>query len=199
MEATGKERRYQQRRREIINAAAKVFAEKGYHGASTKDIAAVLGIQQGSLYHYVASKEEALEEVCSQGVEGFVVGAREILATDMSASEKLRAAVANHLLPMKDHQDYVIVFYGERQHLADEKRKRVGALSQQYEAVVEEIFAAGIASGELRADLDARLATLSLIGLCNSATPWLRKSLRFTIEDVVEAFSNILTSGLVND
>ncbi|MCP4315253.1 MAG: hypothetical protein GY789_04290 [Hyphomicrobiales bacterium] len=54
----------------------------------------------------------------------------------------------------------------------------------------------GIRSADLQEDLDARLSTLSLIGLCNSAMPWLRKSSSFTIEDVVKAFSKILVSGM---
>jgi TetR/AcrR family transcriptional regulator, cholesterol catabolism regulator len=70
--ATAKVEKYQRRYGEIIDAVAAVFAEKGYHGASTKDIADRLGIRQGSLYYYFASKESALEEVCQIGVEGFV-------------------------------------------------------------------------------------------------------------------------------
>ena len=56
---------------EIIEAAARVFAERGFHGATTQDIADVLGIRQASLYYYFPSKEVALEEVCARGVEGF--------------------------------------------------------------------------------------------------------------------------------
>ena len=54
-----------------MEAAARVFAERGYHGASTQDIADVLGIRQASLYYYFRSKEMALEQVCMQGVGGF--------------------------------------------------------------------------------------------------------------------------------
>ena len=53
---------------EIIEAAARVFAERGYHGASTQAIADVLGIRQASLYYYFPSKEVALEQVCMLGV-----------------------------------------------------------------------------------------------------------------------------------
>ena len=56
---------------EIMEAAARVFAERGYHGASTQDIADLLGIRQASLYYYFPSKEVALEHVCMQGVAGF--------------------------------------------------------------------------------------------------------------------------------
>ncbi len=196
MEISVKERRYKQRKREIIGAAAKVFAQKGYHGASTKDIARVLGIQQGSLYHYITSKDAALEEVCWVGVEGFISGCKDILASQMTAPEKIRACVANHLLPIIDHQDFVIVFNNERQHLPNPMRRRVGKSSRLYETMVARIFSDGIADGELRADIDADLGARALLGLCNSATPWLKKPSQYSVDDVVNAFATILVSGV---
>ena len=73
-------RRGSQRRRapQIIDAAARVFAERGFHGATTQDIADVLGIRQASLYYYFSSKEAALELVCLKGVEGFFEAAKAI-------------------------------------------------------------------------------------------------------------------------
>ncbi|MBZ0217252.1 MAG: TetR/AcrR family transcriptional regulator [Fimbriimonadaceae bacterium] len=197
MDPSAKERRYDRRKREIIDAAAKVFAEKGFHGASTKDIAVSLGIQQGSLYHYFRSKSEALEEVCRVGVEGFVAGARAILQSEMTSAEKISAAIANHLLPMKTRQDYVVVFINERHHVPKPKRRRVEQSSAQYEEIIERIFSEGRTTGDLAADLDPHLAMLSMIGLCNSATPWLRRSSVHRVEDVIEMFSVIMTHGLV--
>ena len=60
---------------EIIDAAASVFAERGYHGTTTQAIADVLGMRQASLYYYFPSKEAALELVCARGIDGFVEGA----------------------------------------------------------------------------------------------------------------------------
>src|SRR5438105_14879648 len=67
----GSGRNTHRRSAEIMEAAARVFAERGYHGASTQDIADTLGIRQASLYYYFPSKEAALEQVCLQGVGGF--------------------------------------------------------------------------------------------------------------------------------
>src|SRR5215813_8816416 len=64
----------------IVDAAARVFAERGYHGTSTQAIADVLGLRQASLYYYFPSKEAALERVCEQGVDGFVERAEAIAA-----------------------------------------------------------------------------------------------------------------------
>src|SRR5215831_10243669 len=80
-----------QRRRapQIIEAAAHVFAERGFHGATTQDIADVLGIKQASLYYYFSSKEGALELVCLKGVEGFFEAAKAIARAPGSARERL--------------------------------------------------------------------------------------------------------------
>jgi AcrR family transcriptional regulator len=64
----------------IVDAAANVFAERGYHGTSTQAIADVLGLRQASLYYYFPSKEAALALVCERGVDGFVETAEAILA-----------------------------------------------------------------------------------------------------------------------
>jgi AcrR family transcriptional regulator len=64
----------------IVDAAARVFAERGYHGTSTQAIADVLGLRQASLYYYFPSKEAALELVCERGVDGFVETAEGIVA-----------------------------------------------------------------------------------------------------------------------
>src|SRR5690348_17883325 len=84
-------RRQNQRRRapQIIDAAARVFAERGFHGATTQDIADVLGIRQASLYYYFSSKEAALELVCLKGVEGFFEAAKTIAARPGSVRKRL--------------------------------------------------------------------------------------------------------------
>lgn len=187
--------RARRRAGEIIDAAARVFAEHGYHGASTQDIADMLGIRQASLYYYFGSKEEALEQVCMLGVEGFVERAAAIASTPGSAAERIRALVAAHLAPLGDRRDYVRVFLRERGHLPDVARRRVGRLSRRLERLVEGVFAAGVASGELRADLDPRLATLALLGMCNAVPAWLPVEAGRTIEEVTDAFANVLLDG----
>src|SRR6476661_8055932 len=97
-----------QRRRtpQIIEAAARVFAERGFHGATTQDIADVLGIRQASLYYYFSSKEAALELVCIKGVEGFFEAAKAIAAGPGPARERLSLLVKSHLSPLIDRGDF---------------------------------------------------------------------------------------------
>src|SRR5215470_19808603 len=115
---------------EIIEAAARVFAQRGFHGATTQDIADVLGIRQASLYYYFPSKEGALELVCLQGVAGYFEVAKAIASAPGTAAEKLSRLIKSHLAPLTDRSDFVRVFLNERQHLPSESRRRIGKWSR---------------------------------------------------------------------
>ena len=190
--------KYQRRYGEIIDAAAAVFAEKGYHGSSTKDIADRLGIRQGSLYYYFESKESALEEVCQKGVEGFVQRLEAILARDIPPAEMLRAAVHNHLAPLEDRPNYVRVFQHERHELPPARRRKISAAAGHYEKLLQTMFERGVAAGAFRRDLDCRLATLGLLGMCNAVGDWIGSEPGVTIGEIAENFVSVLTDGVAS-
>jgi AcrR family transcriptional regulator len=189
------ERRYQ----EVLNAAATVFAEKGYAGASTRDIADRLGIRQASLYYYFSSKEAALAAICELGVKDFIQHLSDILAQPVTAAEKLRAAVANHLSPLRSHpeSDYIRAFVRHRHELPDGPRREVAALARTYQTLIEQLFADGIATKQLRSDLNPRLATLAFLGLCNSVISNRALPRSLIIDDIIAEYSRIVIGGVV--
>jgi len=186
-----------QRRRapKIIDAAARVFAERGFHGATTQDIVDVLGIRQASLYYYFSSKEAALELVCLRGVEGFFEAAKAIAARPETAQKRLILLIASHLSPLVNRADFVKVFLNERQHLPRESRRRIGRWSRGLERIFEDVIKEGVAKGEFRADLDIRLATLAILGMCNAASNWQRKE-NIDVRDIAEEFARLVIDGM---
>jgi TetR/AcrR family transcriptional regulator, cholesterol catabolism regulator len=156
----------------IVDAAASVFAERGYHGASTQAIADVLGMRQASLYYYFASKEAALELVCEKGVDGFVESAEKIAARRDAPLARLRALITSHLAPNETKRDYVKVFINERRYLPDASRRRIGRKGRRIERCFEDVIRAGIEDGSIRADTDVRLTMLAILGMCNSVINW---------------------------
>ncbi len=186
-----------QRRRapQIIEAAARVFAERGFHGATTQDIADVLGIKQASLYYYFSAKEVALELVCLKGVEGFVEAAKAIAARPESARNRLALLINSHLLPLVDRADFVKVFLNERQHLPTESRRRIGRWSRGLERIFEEVIKEGIANGEFRAALDPRTATLAILGMCNAVSSWQRNE-NVDVAQISAEFARLLIDGI---
>ena len=185
-----------QRRRtpEIIEAAARVFAQRGFHGATTQDIADVLGIRQASLYYYFPSKEGALELVCLQGVAGYFEAAKAIASGPGPAADKLARLIKSHLAPLSDRSEFVRVFLNERQHLPSESRRRIGKWSRGLERVFEDVVKEGVRRGEFRANLDTRLAVLAILGMSNAVANWYRNE-EIAIERISGEFARFVIDG----
>jgi TetR/AcrR family transcriptional regulator, cholesterol catabolism regulator len=181
---------------EIIDAAARVFAERGYHGTTTQAIADVLGMRQASLYYYFPSKEAALEEVCARGTDGFVEGAERVMGMDVPPLEKLRLLIASHLAPIQTMPDYVRVFINERRYLPDASRKRVGRKSRRIERFFEQVIQDGIDDGSIYRGTDARLAMLAVLGMCNAVINWREDDRDQDIGRIAGGFAEIVAKGL---
>jgi len=191
--------RWERRYRQVLDVAAAVFAEKGYAGASTRDIAERLGVRQASLYYYFTSKESALAAICELGVKDFIANLQAIIAQTAPAERKLRAAIANHLAPLGVHPDadYVCVFLRHRHELPNLQRQAVAALARTYQDLIERLFREGVAAGEFRADLDPKLATLALLGMCNSVITNRSVPRSATIDSMIEEYARLVIGGVV--
>ena len=183
----------------MLDAAATVFAEKGYAGASTRDIAERLGVRQASLYYYFPSKERALGAICELGVKDFIANLQAIMAQTLPAERKLREAIANHLAPLRAHPDadYVCVFLRHRDELPDGLRHAVAGLARTYQELIERLFREGIATGAFRTNLDPKLATLALLGLCNSVITNRGVPRSATIDAMIDEYTRIVIGGVV--
>ena len=180
---------------EIIEAAAQVFAERGYHGATTQDIADILHIRQASLYYYVPSKEAALELVCIQGVAGFFETAKAIASGPGKPTEKLAGLIRAHIAPILDRHDFVRVFQTQRQFLPNRSRRRVGKWSRGLEKIFESVIRDGMRKGDFRGDLDPRLTTLAILGLANGVSSWYGKE-DASMERIGSEFVSLVLDGL---
>ena len=191
--------KWENRYREVLDAAAMCFAERGYLGASTREIAERLGIRAASLYYYLPSKEAALFAVCKLSVLDFIDNLRHIIAGSDPAPQKLRAAVANHLLPLRSHPaaDNIRIFVLHRHELPNGPRQEVGRLARTYQESIQQIFVDGIANGEFAADLNPDLATLALLGLCNSVLTARSLPPTSTIDDFIAEYSKIFIRGTI--
>jgi AcrR family transcriptional regulator len=176
LSAGGRSKRSTHRRSaEILEAAAKVFAERGYHGATTQDIADVLGIRQASLYYYFPSKEVALEVVCARSAEGFLTTAQAIAAGPGTPIERLSALIRSHISPILERGDYIKVFLNQRQFLPASSRKRVAVVSRGIEEIFERVIREGIRTGDFSNDIDPRLAMLTILNSANGVSSWYQK------------------------
>jgi AcrR family transcriptional regulator len=181
--------RYLQQRQQAIRAAATVFAEKGFHGSSTRDIAERMGIKQGSLYYYFSSKEEALGEVCLYGIEDYVHRMDAIAASEQPFEAKLLATITSHL------SSYLKVHNDERLYLPEEKRTRLKELGSHYRRSLEGIFEQGVASGSVRESIDCHFAAQAVIGLCNAWGDIIVRDPELDIFDITQKCTDLLLVG----
>ena len=190
--------RYREQRAEAIRAAAAVFAEKGFHGASTRDIAARLGIKQGSLYYYFKSKEEALGEVCLYGIENYVARMESIAASDQPFEAKLLGTVMAHLTSYRERNEALKVHNDERLYLPEKRRTTLKALGSRYRQLLEEVFEHARDEGVLAAQVDCHFAAQAVIALCNAWGDHIVRDTELDIVDIAQKSTDLLLNGFRN-
>jgi TetR/AcrR family transcriptional regulator, cholesterol catabolism regulator len=161
------------RREELTRTAARLFADRGYHGTSLADVAEALGMQKASLYHHIDSKEDLLWEVASAGAEAFHA-ALDSVPEEAPVPEKIRRALRAHLRVVGEQLDAATVFTREWRALDGDRRERFLAERRRYEERIRELFREGVEGGELRTDLDVATAALLFLSAANWAYTWLR-------------------------
>jgi AcrR family transcriptional regulator len=187
------------RRTRIVEAAVHVFAQKGYHAARVGDIAAEAGVAHGLLYHYFASKEELLETIFRETWTELLRALERVEEDVRPAREQLRQVAAILLRSWRRDPDLVRVLVREVVR-TPELGGRVEEIGEGFGAI-ERIIERGQRAGELRADVDARLAGWIVYGALEEIlTGWVLGTLPDGDEAVAEAertIVEVLAGGLV--
>ncbi len=185
------------KRRLILETATALFSQRGYQATRMQDIAFQLGMQAGSLYYYFESKEALLSAVVEANVGLAVRELDAIVSGPGTAINRMRAAVASHLAVFDRQSDLYKIFVSERlDAIAPELAEAVDELGRAYEQRWVSLIGEGIATGELRSDLDPWLTMKAVVGLCNSTLFWFTSDGRLATADVADAFSGLVVEGL---
>jgi TetR/AcrR family transcriptional regulator, fatty acid metabolism regulator protein len=186
------------RRRQILAAAVKVFAEKGFHASRVSDIAEEAGIAYGLVYHYFKSKEELLETIFRTTWTEMLARVREVESAGVPATEAVRQVTALLLRTWRRDPDLVRVLVREvtrNQHVQQELEEITAAME-----ALEGIVRRGQESGEFREELDPRLAAVVFYGALEEVlSGWVLGQLPDRDEDIDRAEQNVvavLTGGL---
>jgi TetR/AcrR family transcriptional regulator, cholesterol catabolism regulator len=161
------------RRNELTRQAARLFAEKGYHGTSIGEIAQALGVQKGSLYAHIDSKQDLLYETMAEGARAFHAGL-DAIPDELRPVEKIRLALRSHLRVVADQLDVATVFVQEWRYLEGDRRDEILSERRRYEERIRGLFREGRELGELRSDLDDATAALLALSAANWAYTWLK-------------------------
>src|SRR5512133_1843342 len=161
------------RRTELTRTAARLFAEKGYHGTSIGDLAEAMGVQKGSLYAHIESKADLLWEVAREGAAAFHA-ALDSVPDEGPVLERIRAALRAHLRVVAEQLDVATVFVREWRYLQGPRGEEFVAERRRYEERVRDLFREGVERSALRTDLDVATAALLFLSAANWAYTWLR-------------------------
>ena len=181
------------RREELTREAARLFAERGFHGTSMGDLADALGVQKGSLYSLTGSKQELLFATMREGATAFHA-ALDAVPDDAAAVERIRLALRGHLRVVAEQIDVATVFTREWRYLEGDYRDEILDERRRYEERWRALFREGVESGGLRTDLDGGAATLLVLSAANWAYTWLTPG-RDT-DELADRFTAILVDGV---
>jgi AcrR family transcriptional regulator len=177
----------EEKRRQILEAAVRAFARKGYHACRVGEIAQEAGVAYGLVYHYFTSKEALLQTIFRETWEQMLARIREVEEGDDPAREKVRKVTALLLRTWKRDPDLVRVLVREVTRSPEQLQQQIDEIGHASEAL-ERIVASGQASGEFRTDVDAKIAATVFYGaLEETLTGWVMGQLPDGDEDIARA------------
>lgn len=181
---------------QVRAAALRLFKEKGYHATSMRDIAEAVGINKGSLYSYIKSKEDLLIPVFEQA-QGVLLRQIEEITADTAATptERLKRAIHAHVTAVAENLDVLTVYLSEWRQLATESLATNRSQRERYATLFHQILRDGIAAGEFRA-MDTRIAMLGMIGMCNYLFRWYRPDGRLTPGLIADELIEMVMRGV---
>jgi AcrR family transcriptional regulator len=189
--------RRSEREDQLLEAATRLFKQKGYHNTSMQDIADALGVQKGSLYYYIDSKEELLRQLLERATLFLGAQIDEIYAADLSPTEKLKRALENHAETMMTNLDLVAVYLNEYRNLPPARLQEALAVRKHYEQVLMQILSDGIEFGEFR-PVNVRMVVYGLLGMLNWTYQWFSPEGVFTAREIAVILTDLALNGLVS-
>lgn len=182
---------------EIALAAVKLFEQKGYRSTSVQDIADAVGLQKGSLYHYITSKEELLLQIAHEAIELFNAELESIIAQDLPVRKKFEKMIHSHIVVSIHNLETTTVLWREAFSLGDGPKAVVQKLTDKYLTLVTSVIEAGNAQDEFHIE-EPRVAALALLGSCNWVYRWYRPDGTLGADEVATIFSNLFLNGFIH-
>jgi TetR/AcrR family transcriptional regulator, cholesterol catabolism regulator len=185
------------READLLAAATRLFRMRGFHATSMRDLGQALAMNRGSLYHYIAAKDDLLWTILTRAFDVLEARVVPILQSEAPPVDRLRGAIHEHLRVAAAHADELSLIQIELRSLSAERRAEMIARRDAYERLWRDAISAGIADGSLRS-FDVRLAGIGILSACNWFTQWYRPDGALGVDEVAERFSDLFLSGLRN-
>jgi AcrR family transcriptional regulator len=183
-------------RADIVQAAAQIFRQKGYHATSMQDIADAVHLQKASLYHHIESKQEILLEILDAALDRLTADISAVVESDLSPTVKLRLALKAYTLRLNEDRDLASVLLLEYRGLDPKLRARHIARRDRIDQLWRRLVKEGVDAGEFRR-VDPVLTSFALLGVQNWMITWFRDNGRLTAAQAAEGFAELFLKGLL--
>jgi TetR/AcrR family transcriptional regulator, cholesterol catabolism regulator len=188
-------RAYDDKLARILQTAAAIFADKGYHDTSIRDISKATGVSLSGLYYYFKSKEELLFLIQDHCFGTVLQHALEVLKDEKDPEKKLRIFIENHLRYFASNMKEMKVLSHEGRTLTGDYRRLVNAKKQQYTDVLVHILDE-LAPAD--APLDSKLAAFSLFGMMNWIYNWYHPDRDVPVAELADNMSQLFLHGYIS-
>jgi TetR/AcrR family transcriptional regulator, cholesterol catabolism regulator len=183
-------------RDDILDAAAQVFRQKGFHGASMSAIAEAVNLQKASLYHHVSSKQEILLALLDRALGMLTDHISSITSQPIPADQKLRQMIRAYLSGLADNADLTTVLLFEHRSLDKKSHLRHVPQRDKFEKLWRDVVDDGVHSG-IFACSDSGVAVRALMGVMNWTLTWYRPEGGKSIEKIADEYADLLFHGLL--
>jgi AcrR family transcriptional regulator len=154
----------------VLNAAVRLFNERGYDATSMFDIAESLGITKSSVYHHISGKEQLLQMAMDRALDGLFEAAEEVGDLDLPALDRLERLIRRSVLVLAERFEFVTVLLRVRGNTAVEQHAL--ARRREFDALLTKLVKQAQIEGSVRQDVDPATAARLLLGMVNSLTEW---------------------------
>lgn len=185
------------RREEVLAGALRVFAAKGYRGATIEDIANELGFTRAALYYYFDSKLALLTTLVFRPIEMLLEEATKVEAMDLDPRTKVAESVRSHVRAITEERDLFTVMIREQVELPAERLSQLRRMNREYHDVLRRMIDDGIAQGQLAVE-NSDLAALFIIGAINWTLQWYRPGRQVDVEGIARIFGDLAVGGLLH-
>ena len=183
-------------RDDILEAAAQIFSQKGFHAASMQDIAQAVNLQKASLYYHVSSKQEILLALLDRALDLLIEHMQKVMQQPLPPDEKLRQAMVAYLQAMLDHRDLASVLLLEHRSLEPDLHARHIPRRDRFERLWRDLIQEGLDSGVFSC-FDPSLAARAMLGVMNWTITWYRPDGPLSTEQIAEQFADLFLSGML--
>lgn len=183
----------------IIDAAVKVFAKLGYHGAQVTKIAREAGVADGTIYLYFENKEDILISLFKEKMGQFIAEVAKMLSREPDAEKQLRTLVNSHFSHLESDKMLAVVTQIELRQSNPEIREGISEPLQKYFQEIEHVVENGQKQGKFAPWVDVKTARKMIFGTLDEvATCWVLSKKEYSLTDLTEPVANLLLNGLAS-